>query len=766
MLEKKHFYLLIILFVIFTPASLLACVEDSMGVKTNLDLPHLLEKATIDGILSEDVWRKSLVVSLDYETSPGENTPPPVETKVYLYENGETLFIAFDARDHKPEEIRDYLLDRDNIWSSDFVGIKFDTFGESRKAYQFFANTRGIQGDAIQEDFRGDDSTWDAIWTSAGKVTQTGYIVEMAIPFQALRFPASKQKQFWGIEILRFYPRNKFHRIANTPVDRSISCQICQFDKISGLENIKESKNLRLIPTLVAGRSRSRDLEAQTPWKSEKTDTSPGLDLRWGITEEIYLNATLHPDFSQVEANNAQLNINDSFSIFLDEKRPFFLDGADYFNTSNQLVHTKNIIEPDYGIKVTGQSNGHSYGAIVANDNHTSFLLPSSQSSTLLQFKGSESKNQILRYQSDLGNKNTIGLLATYKSADQYSNQIASIDGKYWFTENHSLSYQAMYSETHHSDEMLFSEYLINDSGEQLITDRTISDTAYTLDYNYETRDWKASAQHRDFGENFRSDLGFIQRVDFKKTILGAERTWYPAKEEYWWNKISFGGDWDQTDDQSGQKLEEEIEGIIKVQGIYRSELSFKFGERERFWGQEYFDETFYSFTGNVEPSAGLKFNANIQWGDTIDIDNSALGESLRISPEIDWQISQNLRSSVSYSRLIFDIDKGELFKASVMNIRLSYLFNERSSIRYTLQKLNILRNPHLYDSFFNNDPLDDEEKTSNSMASQLLYTYRISPQTLFFAGYSESGFQDDSLSNIKKDFKNIFLKFSYAWQI
>ena len=142
------------------------------------------------------------------------------------------------------------------------------------------------------------------------------------------------------------------------------------------------------------------------------------------------------------------------------------------------------------------------------------------------------------------------------------------------------------------------------------------------------------------------------------------------------------------------------------------------------------------------------------------------LGESLRISPEINWQINQNLRSSVSYSRLIFDIDEGELFKASVMNIRLSYLFNERSSIRYTLQKLNILRNPHLYDSFFNNEPLDDEEETYNSMASQLLYTYQISPQTLFFAGYSEKGFQDDSLSKIKKDFKNIFLKFSYAWQI
>ena len=111
-------------------------------------------------------------------------------------------------------------------------------------------------------------------------------------------------------------------------------------------------------------------------------------------------------------------------------------------------------------------------------------------------------------------------------------------------------------------------------------------------------------------------------------------------------------------------------------------------------------------------------------------------------------------------------MDEGELFNASVINIRLSYLFNERSSLRYTLQKLNVTRNPQLYDSFLNDDPLDDEDTRSNAMASQLLYSYQISPQTLFFAGYSESGFQDDSLSRLQKDFKKLFFKLSYAWQI
>ena len=231
--------------------------------KIQYQLPHIQTQILLDGKIDEDVWKNALKIDLNYETSPGENIKPSVITHVYLFEDGETLYVAFDARDDNPEFIRDFLLDRDNIWRSDFVGLKFDTFGESKKAFQFFSNARGIQADAVQEDFRGDDSTWDAIWYSKAKINSNGYVVEMAIPFRALRFPATGKKQAWGIEVLRFLPRKTFQRIANSPVDRNIACNICQFDQLIGFEKIKRSKNLTLIPTLTFGNSESRTFDDQ-----------------------------------------------------------------------------------------------------------------------------------------------------------------------------------------------------------------------------------------------------------------------------------------------------------------------------------------------------------------------------------------------------------------------------------------------------------------------------------------------------------------------
>lgn len=740
--------------------------EMSHREKIKHQLPHIQVTPNIDGDISETVWSKALVIELNYETSPAENSTPAVQTTAYLFENGKTLFVAFDAKDNNPEQIRDFLLDRDNIWNSDLVGIKFDTFGESRKAFQFFTNARGIQADAIQEDFRGDDSTWDAIWESKAIITSHGYQVEMAIPFTALRFPATGNKQSWAMEILRFYPRNEVHRFANSPLNRSISCQICQYDQLEGLAKIKESNNLRLVPTLVVAQLENRELESTSSWQSDDIDTNPGLDLRWGITPETYLNATINPDFSQVEADAAQLDINNTFSIFVNEKRPFFLDGSDYFNTSNQLLHTRDIIEPDYGLKVTGQSNGHSYGAIYVNDNHTSFLLPTNQSSELVLLENQPSENRILRYQYDFGNKNTLGVLATNKTADDYSNRVASIDGKYWFAQEHSISYQFMHSNNHYSEEMR-ETYLQQDpdSDEPGIFSQDTSDKAYTLRYDYETRNWKGKVSYVEFGKDFRADLGFIQKVNYNKKTFVVKRTWFPSKPDSWWNKISLNSDWDQTQDIKGKKLEQEAELEFNLQGAYQSDYSAEITIRERLWNAHYFDEKLYLLSASLQPKAGLTINLSSLWGDSIDFENTRLGESFRISPEVSWQINQHSLVSLDYSQLSFDVTAGELFSAAITNFRWSYLFNERSSIRLTLQQVDIKRDPHLYDSFLNNDISDDEEAISKSLATQLLYTYRVNPQTLFFAGYSDEGFQDDSLSSIRKTSKTLFMKFSYAWQ-
>lgn len=756
----KHLRPSLILILLTSTQYLSASSDSPKREKLSYHLPYIEQTVKIDGVMDESVWEHSLKVELNYETSPGENIRPSVKTEVFLFENGKTLYIAFNALDSNPEQIRDYLLDRDNIWSSDFVGIKFDTFGESRKAFQFFTNANGIQADAIQEDFRGDDSSWDAIWESSAKINANGYMVEMAIPFQAFRFPATGKTQSWGFELLRFLPRNTFHRIANTPVERSIACQICQFDQLVGFSKIQPSKNLRLIPTLTLGQDENRSFDDSgqaSNWQKDDTNTSFGLDLRWGITQETYLNATLNPDFSQVEADSAQLDVNNTFSIFLNEKRPFFLDGSDYFNSPNRLVHTRDLISPEYGLKITGQTNNHSYGVISVKDESTSFLLPGNQGSSLIALDNLESENQIFRYSYDLGNKNNIGTLITDKRADDYSNQVISVDGEYWFDQAHTISFQIMSSESHYSP-MMVADYELEESD--------IDDNAYFLKYDYRTRNWIAKVRYVEFGKDFRADLGFIGKVDFSRTAVGMRRIWYPEGSELWWNRYSFGADWDKTHDSEGKLLEEEIKASFRLQANYQSVFNFGLGAREREWDGIYYDEDFFYFFAALEPLAGFKLNIRFRWGASIDFANSQLGDSNQISPGIDWQVNQHILTSLRYSKRSFDVGKQRLFSESATNLRASYLFDQRSTLRLTLQLRDIQKDPTLYNTYDNGDPTDDEQNRERFLATQLLYSYKINPQTLFFAGYSDNGFQNDNQTEIEKEKRSVFMKFSYAWQM
>lgn len=721
-------------------------------------LPFINQTIQLDAVLDETVWQEALKVELNYETSPAENTAPPVKTDVFLFENGDTLYVGFKAYDPTPSAIRDYLTDRDNIWDSDFVGIKFDTFGESRKAFQFFTNALGVQADATQEDFNGDDDSWDAIWSSKGRVNSEGYIVEMAIPFKALRFPDTGQKQSWGIEILRFLPRDVRHRLANAPVNRDIPCRICQFDRLEGFSNIKPSKSLQLVPTLVVGKTDIRKEPATDPWKKGSIKQSPGLDFRWGITQDMILNATINPDFSQVEADNAELDVNNTFSIFFQEKRPFFLDGADYFNTPNRLLHTRDIIEPDYGVKLTGQTNNHSFGLFAVNDKHTSFLIPGNQGSELVLLENQSSENQVVRYSLDLGNKNNVGLLMTNRSGDDYANTVISVDGKYWFDQNHSVTVQYMSSDSQYSDKVM-QEY-------EQVANKDISDNAYTINFQHNSRNWWGYINHQDFGKDFRADLGFISKVNFDKSVVGLGHRWFPNNSQTWWTEISLGGDWDITHDNSGRKLEEETEMNFEIEGALQSSLGIGYGKRNRYFDKEQLDDTpgetfdeqyLYTFAF-VRPISQLRIGSVVEWSDAIDFSNSRLGESLRVSPEINWQLGQHWSTDFEYNRVDFDVAGGNLFKAKVANLKVTYQIDVRSFVRFTLQSLDIKRTPSLY--------IKSVDKRSKSNNRQILYSYKINPQTLFFAGYSDQGVQNDDLSQFEKTGKSLFMKFSYAWQL
>lgn len=724
-------------------ASIQTLATDTLS---NYSIPKVTTIPGIDGVLSADEWSQAARIAIDIETQPGENVAASANAEALLMENGEILYIAFIAQDPEPDKIRAVYRDRDSMFNDDWIAVLLDTFNDERRAYEFFVNPFGIQGDAVFSDVtRREDMSWNGIWESAGQITDQGYVVELAIPLKQLRFSANDSLQTWGIHFIRSYPRNRYERISNTQNDYDIACFICQFRKIEGFADLQPSRNLEVIPTLTTTAIENRD-PAAGGWDSENVDPEGSLDIRWGITQDLYLNATLNPDFSQVEADSAQLDINNTFSLFFPERRTFFLDGADYFDTFQNLVHTRNISDPDYGLKLTGKSGDHSYGIMTANDQSTSFLIPGSLGSKVASLGEEQSNVAIGRYRHDIFDNSTIGALFTDRSGDDYSNQLVSIDTVLRPTDQDTVSIQGMYSR---------SEYptLIQELYSQK---PSISDSNLALEYRHNDRRWDWRLRYFDVGSDFRADLGFINKVDYKNAVASLGHTWRRGSDNFF-DRIRVSVDLDRTVDQSGLELEREAQLRVNMNGPMQSFVSALVGVSDTYWNGKTFDEQFNSINIGFSPTANLQLRSLFRVEDIVDFANTRLGRLKRFGPNIRYQWGRHLQLNLDHTLQKFDVDEGRLFTARLSNLRLSYQFNSRSFLRFTLQHSDNDRNQDLY--------LAPVQGKSEKLTTQLLYSYKVNAATRFFIGYSDDGFQNDSYDRIESTNRTIFAKFSYAWQ-
>jgi hypothetical protein len=738
-----------------------------------LDIPNIAGKIKIDGELDDVQWQQARQLELKYVTRPFENTRPPVTTKVKIFENGDTLYVAFIAQDPKVEDISAFYRDRDGIWSDDIVGIKLDTFNDSRLAYQFFVNPHGIQADSIQNEMTGGESdSWDGIWQSAGKIVADGYQVEMAIPLRILNFEEGNENKVWGAELVRYYPRADRLRISNMPRDRNNSCNLCQMGAISGFKQAKQGKNLALVPTLVLGKGQSRNPEESFEWE-DSDNQEIGLDVKWGITPEISLQATLNPDFSQVEADVAQLSINDTFALFFDEKRTFFLENSDYFSSNYNLVYTRNVGAPDYGAKVTGRIDQQTFGFFVANDESTTFLVPGNLGSSIADLE-QESLNLALRYRYDLSEQLSIGWTGTLRDAEGYYNYVNAIDAKYQLTDNDTFRAQILRSDTQYPTD-LYTEFCDNDCEQDEDYSETVlrlkktdafSGKAYRVSYTHEERNWNVFLNRNSRGAGIRTDLGFGSLADRHQSVVGAGYNWY--SENTWWNKVRLSGDWDISHNDNNELIEKESEVHLSMNGRLQSYFEISLLTRVKVGLRDdpsilsitdnstLFTERQGSFYFEMRPSPSWYFSTFMRFGDHIDYDNNRLGKQWLVRPTINWNIGKSLQFKLRHTYQNLDVHNQQLFTANLSDFRTTYQFNQRQFLRLILVYSDIERNQQNY-TF-------DVDASSKGLGTQLLYSYKLNPLTKFFVGYSDSAYQDDVLTSLTKSGRSVFTKFSYAW--
>ncbi|MBH0057513.1 carbohydrate binding family 9 domain-containing protein [Pseudoalteromonas sp. SWXJZ94C] len=740
---KKQIYLF------FLSSTLLLSSFNTFADKQHFSLTRLDQSITVDGVMDEPHWINATHIPIVYQDEPNEKGTPPVKTDAYLYEDGSSLYVAFIAQDPDPSQMRASLRDRDTLWEDDAVILVIDTFNDERTGYEFHVNPLGAQGDIRMTDTDGwsSDTSWDAIWDSAGQITDQGYVVEMRIPFKALRFSENKKELTWGFSVMRNYQRDVFYQLSNMGFDRNIKCSLCQFDKLIGFNDIESSKNVQITPTLTALRN---DSKPQVPgdWDNGDLDTEIGLDLRWGLTNDAVINATINPDFSQIETDSLELDVNTTFSIYYAEKRPFFLDGASYFKSSLfELLYTRTIAEPTLGAKLTGKTGDHSYALMLADDDNSNILLPTNQGSGFASLND-KTNAAAARYQFDMGEQGIIGLTSTHRESDDYHNTVFSIDGSYWFNQSDTLLYQASTADTRNS------EFLI----ENYNTSETQSDQAYALELTRDKRDYKLFSYYENIGQDYRTDLGYQAKVDYEKVGFGGGQTWYRDEADLL-TSWSYEAEWDKTWAQNGDLLEEEYEGFLSFKGQKQSIFEIGLVHRYENYNDNFYNQNIgYIYTG-FKPTKDLKLSLYIEYASRIDYANEQLGDAFDTQTQVVWDINDHWQMDLKHNYSQLDAPDGErIFTANLIDFRLYYKFSMRSMLKLILQFEDIDRNEDAY--FY------QVSQINKDYGSQLVYSYKINAQTLFYLGYSDKGYQDDSLKSVERDQRTFFTKVSYAWQL
>jgi hypothetical protein len=704
----------------------------------------------VDAVLDEPAWLDAVAIDLPYEWFPGDNATPPVETECRITYDAINFYLGCSAYDPSPSQIRAHLVDRDDlglIAQDDHIGILLDTFNDQRRAFQFRVNPLGVQMDGVlSKSDEDEDFSWDAIWNSAGRIGADGYVVEVAIPLKSVRFQRGVQEQTWGVIAFRSYPRRVRHRIRSCYTDRDNTCLLCQANKLDGLEGIAPGHNLEFDPTLTATRTDSRDDGPVGDMEAGDLEAEPGLSVHWGVTPNLSLNGTLNPDFSHVEADAAQLEVNTRFVLFFPEKRQFFLEGSDFFVTPLQVVFTRTVADPLGGLKLTGKEGRNAIGVFVTRDRINNLILPSNQTSVPTSMD-QDVTGAVVRYRRDVGQASTLGVLYTDREAKAYHNSVIGLDGYWQISRSNTVSFQYLRTRT---------EYPAGFASARGQKTNPFVGNGFEVEFWHASRNWMGGVSYRDLDADFRADFGFVPRVDIREIdVLLARIFWGPP--DGWFTQLAVGAWGNRKEDHDGTLTDQSVGLAGEYSGPLQSSLAFELmTNKELFEGVTY-DLNRGGFSFSIRPSGQLRLSLSAALGEAIDFANSRKADNLRLSPGVQVSFGRHVRVGFSHSLERLSLRGEKIFTESLVQARLLYQLSTRSFARLILQYRNISRNTDLY--------LESVEPETEHLFTQFLFSYKLNPQTALFLGYSDNrlGLHDIALTQTDRTF---FFKVGYAWRL
>ncbi|UCH92977.1 MAG: hypothetical protein JSV88_22155, partial [Candidatus Aminicenantes bacterium] len=448
-------------------------------------------------------------------------------------------------------------------------------------------------------------------------------------------------------------------------------------------------------------------------------------------------------DFSQVEADVAKLDLNTQFALYYPEKRPFFLEGIDFFSTQINGVYTRTLADPSWGVKVSGKEGKNAIGFFVSRDEITNFLLPGAEESeTTTLDQGAMAV--VLRYRRDIGSSSTLGFLFTDREGKDYHNRLAGVDGLLRLSKSDTLRFQVLGSSTRYPDHIV---------GE--FNQKTGNLTGYTayLCYRRQARAYGWETIYEDFSPDFRADLGFIPQVNYRKGIVGGNYTYWGKKGDFF-SRVEVRGDLAQIQDHRGNLLERGAELAVEADMPLQSLFIMAAGIRKKVYNSVPFNQHYLDIFFEMQPSGELSLNCSFKMGDEIDFEHTRAGKQLVIVPNVIYKFGKHLVTSLSYSYSYLDVDKGRLFTVHLLQSRLVFHFSKRAFLRGIIQYKDISRDVSLYHN--------QEDPKYKKLFTEFLFSYKINPRTVLFLGYSDI-FQGLVDVNLKQTNRTLFLKIGYA---
>ncbi|NOT48989.1 MAG: carbohydrate binding family 9 domain-containing protein [Acidobacteria bacterium] len=417
------------------------------------NVPIIAQAITIDGRPDEEIWQTAKVLKDFYQTYPGDNTTASKPTEVLLMYDEKNLYIAFKCWDER-DKIRATVAKRDNVFGEDNVRIWLDTYNDQRRAYVLGFNPFGIQQDGIFTEGQGADFSVDIVMESKGVIEDWGWSVEVKIPFKSLRYAAGKGK-LWGFNAARNIDRLNDEFDQWLPDDRNVSGFLIKHGKLTGLDGIKYEKTLEIVPSITLSETGRRTrVFPTTAANPDRFVNGPlkqdiGVTVKYSLSPNITIDAAYNPDFAEIEADAPVVTANQRFPIFFEEKRPFFLEGADIFQSPLRVFNSRSIVDPDLAAKITGKTGKTSFGFLAALDKAPGNYSEDERNNSgfrpaISEFLDEKAIFGILRVKRDIGKENDLGIFATYRSFVEQKNLLAGVDGRFKFTPRMTAQFQVV----------------------------------------------------------------------------------------------------------------------------------------------------------------------------------------------------------------------------------------------------------------------------------------------------------------------------------